>query len=104
MQLIEQLKKERLNNMRSAKEAAEQTAKAQSVKQFEFELDLIQQRIDGASAAGQSTVEIVFEGNVFDEQTIQTFSQVLIENGYHVQYRQNAKYKPSNSWQFNISW
>jgi hypothetical protein len=93
-----------LNNMRSAKEAAEQTAKAKSAQAFEFELDLIQQRIDGASAAGQSTVEIVFEGNVFDEETIQTFSQVLIDLGYQVKFKQNAKHKPSNSWQFNISW
>lgn len=90
--------------MRSAKEAAAQTAKAQAAKRFEFEMDLIQQRIDGASAAGRSTAEIVFEGNVFDEDTVQAFSQVLIDNGYQVQFKQNAKHKPSNSWQFNISW
>lgn len=90
--------------MRNAKEAAQRTAQAVSQQTYQFELDLIQQRIDSASAAGKSTVEIVFEGNVFDEETVQKFSQVLIDLGYHVKFKQNAKFKPSNCWQFNISW
>ncbi len=90
--------------MLSAKEAAALTAAAQLSQSFRDELQLIEQRIAGATNAGRNTVEIVFEGNVFDDDTVQKFSQVLIDNGYHVQYKNNAKYKPSSTWQFNISW
>lgn len=90
--------------MLKAKEAAALTAAAQLSQAFSDELRLIEQRIAGATSAGRSAVEIVFEGNVFDEETVQKFSQVLIDNGYHVQYKNNAKFKPSSTWQFNISW
>lgn len=90
--------------MRSAKEAAAKTAIARAAQPFQQELKIIEQRIDGAAAAGFNNVEIIFEGNAFDEHSIEQFKQVLLDADYQVKITDRKKLGHQTGWQFNIIW
>lgn len=90
--------------MLNAKEAAAKTAAGRASLIHGHELRTIEQRITGATAAGQSTVEIIFEGNVFDDDTIEIVKQVLLDEGYKVQVTQQKKLGNLKAWQLYISW
>lgn len=90
--------------MLSAKDAANQTFIGRASVSHGHELQTIEQRIKGAAAAGLASVEVVFEGNVFDEDTAEIVKQVLLDSEYKVSVRQNKKLGNLASWQFNISW
>ena len=64
-------------------------------------IDMIQRRIDGASAAGDSKVLFEFSGNQFGSETAEQIRQVLIESGYTVALRHTVK---TQTYSFNISW
>lgn len=87
--------------MRSAKEAAERTAKAKLVKANETWLKFIQQTIDGASAAGLASANVEFAGNQLDNETAQEICQALLDAGYTVVMRHIAK---TQIYKYSISW
>lgn len=90
--------------MLSASDAAAKTAMGRASISHGHEMRTIEKRIDGAASAGLSNVEVIFEGNAFDEETSEVVKQALLDEGYRVQITQQEKLGNLKAWQFNISW
>lgn len=87
--------------MLSASDAAAKTAMAKLSKVNGPELEIIQQRIAGAAAAGSSKVLVELQGNVLDEEARESIRQVLIDAGYTVALNYRSKTQTAA---YQISW
>lgn len=87
--------------MLNASDAAAKTAMAKISKMNGPELEIIQERIAGAAAAGSSYVLIEIQGNSLDAEARENIRQVLIDAGYTVGLNYRAK---SQTACFQISW
>ncbi len=87
--------------MLSANDAAAKTAMAKISKLNGPELDVIQQRIMGAAAAGSSYVLVEIQGNTIDSDAREQIRQTLIDAGYTVALNYHVKTQITR---FQISW
>jgi hypothetical protein len=87
--------------MLSASDAAAKTAMGKIAKMNGPELEIIQQRIEGAASSGSSYVLVEIQGNTLDAEARENIRQVLIDNGYTVALNYHAKTQTAR---FQISW
>lgn len=87
--------------MLNAKSAAAISASNQVKVTNQPELDIIDQRIQGAANAGLTKVEVILASNVIDSEAAELIKQNLLDQGYKVEL---GTKKYFTEWKFKISW